>query len=41
MNVLAGYTSPVFQHFETYLRTEVDLVADDINLVLKNIIQVS
>ena len=34
MNILAGYTRPVFQDFESYLRTEVDLVEDDIKLVL-------
>ena len=35
MNILAGYTtSSIFQEFESYLRTEVDLVVDDIGLVL-------
>ena len=34
MNILAGYTTSVFQHFESYLRTEVDLIEDDIRLVL-------
>ena len=34
MNVLAGYTSSVFQDFESYLRTEVDLVEDSIRLIL-------
>ena len=34
MNILAGYHSFVFQGFESYLRTEVDLVEDDIRLVL-------
>ena len=34
MKILAGYTSSVFQDFESYLRTEVDLVEDDIKLVL-------
>ena len=34
MDILARYTSSVFQDFESYLRTEVDLVEDDINLVL-------
>ena len=34
MNILAGYTSSIFQDFETYLRTEVGLVEDDIRLVL-------
>ena len=34
MNILAGYVSSVFQDFESYLRTEVELVQDDIKLVL-------
>ena len=34
MNIVAGYVSSVFQDFESYLRTEVDLVGDDIKLVL-------
>ena len=34
MLILTGYTFSVFQHFESYLRTEVDLVEDDIRLVL-------
>ena len=34
MNILAGYISSVFQDFESFLRTEVDLVEDDIKLVL-------
>ena len=33
-NIVAGYVSFVFQDFESYLRTEVDLVQDDIQLVL-------
>ena len=33
MNILAGYTGSVFQDFESCLRTEVDLVEDDIRLV--------
>ena len=33
MNIVAGYVSSVFQDFEGYLRTEVDLVEDDIKLV--------
>ena len=38
MNILAGYPSSVFQDFESYLSTEIDLVEDDIRLVLdKNI----
>ena len=34
MNILAGYTSSIFQDFESYITTEVDLVEDDIKLVL-------
>ena len=34
MKNLAGYVGSVFQDFESYLRTEVDLVEDDIKLVL-------
>ena len=34
MEILAGYTSSVFQDFESNLRTEVDLVEDDVKLVL-------
>ena len=34
MNILAGYPSSVFQDFESYLRTEIDLVEDEIRLVL-------
>ena len=34
MNILAVYIDSVFQDFESYLRTEVDLVEDDIKLVL-------
>ena len=34
MKILAGYVRSVFQDFESYLRTEVDLVQDDIKLVL-------
>ena len=33
-NIVAGYASSVFQDFESYLRTEVDLIEDDIKLVL-------
>ena len=33
MNIVAGYVSSVFQDFESYLRTEVDLIEDDIKLV--------
>ena len=34
LNFLPGYHSSVFQDFESYLRTEIDLVEDDIRLVL-------
>ena len=34
MYVLSGYSSSVFQNFESYLRTEVDLVEDDVRLAL-------
>ena len=34
MNILAGYPSSVFQDFERYLRTEIDLVEDEVRLVL-------
>ena len=34
MEILAGYTRSVFQDFESYLRTEVDLVEDDVKLFL-------
>ena len=34
MNILALYTSSVFQDFESFLRTRIDLVEDDIKLVL-------
>ena len=34
MNTVAGYVSSVFQDFESYLRTEVDLIEDNIKLVL-------
>ena len=37
MNILAGYPSSVFQVFKSYLRTEIDLVEDDIGLVLDKI----
>ena len=35
MNLLAGYTDSMFQDFESYFRTNVDLVEHDIGLVLK------
>ena len=34
MNILARYKSSVFQDFESFLRTQFDLVEDDIKLVL-------
>ena len=34
MNILARYTSSVFQDFESFLRTQIDLVEDDVKLVL-------
>ena len=34
MNIVAGFVISVFQDFESYLRTEVDLIEDDIKLVL-------
>ena len=34
MNILAIYTSSVFQDFESFLRTQIDLIKDDIKLVL-------
>ena len=34
MNILAIYTSSVFQDFESFLRSQIDLVEDDIKLVL-------
>ena len=34
MYILAGYTRSIFQDLETYPRTEVDLVEDDIRLSL-------
>ena len=34
MNILARYTSSVLQDFESFLRTEIALVEDDIKLVL-------
>ena len=35
MNILARYTSSVFQDFESFLRTEVALIEDDVRLVLE------
>ena len=34
MNIIARYTNSVFQDFEGFLRTQIDLVEDDIKLVL-------
>ena len=34
MNVLEIYTRSVFQDFESFLRTQIDLIEEDINLVL-------
>ena len=34
MRILAGYIRSIFRDFESYLRTEVDLLEDDIRLVL-------
>ena len=34
MNILALHTSSIFQDFESFLRTQIDLVEDDIKLVL-------
>ena len=33
MLIISGYTRSVFQDSESYLRTEIDLVEDDIRLV--------
>ena len=34
MNILAQYTRSLFHDSESYLRTEVDLVEDDVGLLL-------
>ena len=34
MNILAIFTRSVFQDFESFLRTQIDLIEDDIKLVL-------
>ena len=34
LNFLSLYASSVFQDFENFLRTQVDLVEDDVNLIL-------
>ena len=33
MNILSIYTSSVFQDFESFLRTQIDLIEDDVKLV--------
>jgi len=38
MKILAGYTRSICQDFESCLRTEIDLVEDDIRLVLNEYI---
>ena len=40
MTILSIYSSSVFQDFESFLRTQFDLIEDDIKLVLDEIIQV-
>ena len=35
MDILSGYPSSIIQGFENYLRTEIDLVEDDIRIVLE------
>ena len=34
MNLLRRFNSSIFQYFESFLRTEIDLIKDDIRLVL-------
>ena len=34
INILARYTSSVFQDFKSFLRTQIDLIEDDVKLVL-------
>ena len=34
LEILAGYTRSVFQDFESFLRTQIDLIEDDLKLVL-------
>ena len=34
MNILSIYSSSVFQDFQSFLRTQIDLIEDDIKLVL-------
>ena len=34
LNILSIYTSSVFQNFESFLRTQIDLIEDDVKLVL-------
>ena len=38
-DVLSGYTGSIFQDFESYLRTEVDLVEDGVNWFKMNVNQ--
>ena len=35
MNILAIYTSSVIQDFESFLRTQIDMIEDDVKLVLE------
>ena len=34
LNILSIYTSSIFQDLESFLRTQIDLVEDDIKMVL-------
>ena len=34
MNILSGCSTSIFQDFESYLRTQIDLIEDDVKLVL-------
>ena len=36
MKISAGYTRPMSQDFESNLRTDIDLIEDDIRLLLDN-----
>ena len=40
MKILAGFFRFIFQDFQSYPRTEIDLVEEDIRLVLDDLIQV-
>ena len=33
-NILSIYTSSVFQDFESFLRTQIDLIEDDVKLLI-------